>query len=96
MIKFETSHGAFTVELFTKEAPISSENFQTYVDDKYFDGTIFHRIIPNFMIQGGGMTTDFAHRGVGEALLVVAEERGRVLDVEEARRRCRSLQPNFL
>ena len=55
MIKFETSHGNFTVELFTKEAPISAENFQKYVDDKFFDGTIFHRIIPNFMIQGGGM-----------------------------------------
>ena len=62
MIKFETSHGNFTVELFTKEAPVSAENFQKYVDDKYFDGTIFHRIIPNFMIQGGGMTTDFASK----------------------------------
>src|ERR1700760_2347066 len=62
MIKFETSHGAFTVELFTKEAPISAENFQKYVDEGFFDGTIFHRIIPNFMIQGGGMTTDFASK----------------------------------
>ena len=62
MIKFETSHGNFTIELFPKEAPVSAENFQKYVDDKYFDGTIFHRIIPNFMIQGGGMTTDFASK----------------------------------
>ena len=62
MIKFETSHGNFTVELFTKEAPISAENFQKYVDDKFFDGTIFHRIIPNFMIQGGGMDKDFANK----------------------------------
>ncbi len=62
MIKFETSHGDFTVELFAKEAPISAENFQKYVDDKYFDGTIFHRIIPGFMIQGGGMTADFASK----------------------------------
>ena len=62
MIKFETSHGSFTVELFPKEAPLSSENFQKYVDDKYFDGTIFHRIIPNFMIQGGGLTADFASK----------------------------------
>jgi len=62
MIKFETSHGNFTVELFTKEAPLSAENFQKYVDDKYFDGTIFHRIIPNFMIQGGGLTADFANK----------------------------------
>jgi peptidyl-prolyl cis-trans isomerase A (cyclophilin A) len=62
MIKFETSHGDFTIELFTKEAPISAENFQKYVDEGFFDGTIFHRIIPNFMIQGGGMTTDFASK----------------------------------
>ncbi len=62
MIKFETSHGNFTIELFTKEAPISAENFQEYVDDKFFDGTIFHRIIPNFMIQGGGLTADFGNK----------------------------------
>ena len=62
MIKFDTSHGSFTVELFTKEAPISAENFQKYVDDQYFDGTIFHRIIPNFMIQGGGLTADFSNK----------------------------------
>jgi cyclophilin family peptidyl-prolyl cis-trans isomerase len=62
MIRFETSHGGFTVELFTKEAPISAENFQKYVDEGYFDGTIFHRIIPNFMIQGGGLTADFANK----------------------------------
>src|ERR1700759_3945557 len=62
MIKFETSHGNFTVELFTKEAPISAENFQKYVDDQFFDGTIFHRIIPNFMIQGGGMEKESARK----------------------------------
>jgi cyclophilin family peptidyl-prolyl cis-trans isomerase len=62
MIKFETSHGNFTVELFTQEAPISAENFQKYVDDQFFDGTIFHRIIPNFMVQGGGMDKDFANK----------------------------------
>jgi peptidyl-prolyl cis-trans isomerase A (cyclophilin A) len=62
MIKFETSHGSFTVELFPKEAPLSCENFQKYVADGFFDGTIFHRIIPNFMIQGGGLTADFANK----------------------------------
>jgi peptidyl-prolyl cis-trans isomerase A (cyclophilin A) len=62
MIRFETSQGSFTVELFTKEAPISAENFQKYVDEQFFDGTIFHRVIPNFMIQGGGLTADFANK----------------------------------
>jgi peptidyl-prolyl cis-trans isomerase A (cyclophilin A) len=62
MIKFETSHGNFTVELFPKEAPLSAENFRKYVADEYFDGTIFHRIIPGFMIQGGGLTADFGNK----------------------------------
>jgi peptidyl-prolyl cis-trans isomerase B (cyclophilin B) len=56
MIRFETSHGAFTVELFPKEAPITVENFLRYVDDGHFDGTIFHRIVPGFVIQGGDPT----------------------------------------
>jgi cyclophilin family peptidyl-prolyl cis-trans isomerase len=53
MIRFETSHGPFTVELFAKEAPVTVENFLRYVDEGFFDGTVFHRVIPNFMIQGG-------------------------------------------
>jgi peptidyl-prolyl cis-trans isomerase A (cyclophilin A) len=59
MIRFHTTHGDFTVELFDKEAPISTENFLKYVDDEHFDGTIFHRIVPGFVIQGGGLTGDF-------------------------------------
>jgi len=62
MIRFETSHGTFTVELFPKEAPVSVENFLRYVDDGHFDGTIFHRIVPGFVIQGGGLSADFANR----------------------------------
>ena len=60
MIRFHTTHGDFTVELFEKEAPISVENFLRYVDDQHFDGTIFHRIVPGFVIQGGGLTPDFS------------------------------------
>ena len=62
MIRFETSHGAFTVELFPKEAPVTVENFLKYVDDGFFDGTIFHRIVPGFVIQGGGLTADFGNK----------------------------------
>jgi cyclophilin family peptidyl-prolyl cis-trans isomerase len=51
---FETTLGNFEVELFEKEAPISAKNFQEYVDEGFFDGVIFHRVIPGFMIQGGG------------------------------------------
>ncbi|MCH9694301.1 MAG: peptidyl-prolyl cis-trans isomerase [Gammaproteobacteria bacterium] len=55
MITIKTNHGDIGVELLDEKAPISCENFRQYVKDGYFDDTIFHRVIPNFMIQGGGM-----------------------------------------
>lgn len=55
MITIKTNHGDIGVELFEETAPISCENFRQYIKDGHFDGTIFHRVIPNFMIQGGGM-----------------------------------------
>jgi len=58
MILFETSLGDFKIEFFEKEAPISVANFQKYIEDHFFDGTIFHRIVPGFVIQGGGFTED--------------------------------------
>jgi cyclophilin family peptidyl-prolyl cis-trans isomerase len=54
MVVFETSLGNIEIELFEKEAPVSSANFLSYVDDGFFDNLIFHRVIPDFMIQGGG------------------------------------------
>ncbi|HEV7613788.1 MAG TPA: peptidylprolyl isomerase [Steroidobacteraceae bacterium] len=62
MIRFETTLGDFTVELFEKEAPLSAANFLRYVQDKFFDGTIFHRIVPGFVIQGGGFTEDMTQK----------------------------------
>ncbi len=54
MVVFETNKGTFTVELNAEKAPISVENFSNYVKKGHFDGTIFHRVIPGFMVQGGG------------------------------------------
>ena len=54
MITIKTNHGDIQVELFDDRAPITCENFRQYVADGFFGGTIFHRVIPNFMIQGGG------------------------------------------
>ena len=62
MIRFETTMGSFTVELFEKEAPISAKNFLDYVDAGHFDGTVFHRVIPGFVIQGGGLTADMRQK----------------------------------
>jgi len=62
MLEFKTSKGTFTVQLFEKQAPISVENFLRYADEGFFDGTIFHRVIPGFMIQGGGLTEDMKNK----------------------------------
>ena len=56
MVILTTTHGDITIELFEDDAPITVENFLAYVDEGFFGGTVFHRVIPNFMIQGGGLT----------------------------------------
>jgi cyclophilin family peptidyl-prolyl cis-trans isomerase len=58
MVTIQTSKGDISVELFAKQAPETVKNFLQYVDDKHYDGTIFHRVISGFMIQGGGFTPD--------------------------------------
>jgi len=55
---FETSMGNFTVELDSEKAPVTTKNFLSYVEDGSYEGTIFHRVIPGFMAQGGGFDTD--------------------------------------
>jgi peptidyl-prolyl cis-trans isomerase A (cyclophilin A) len=62
MIRFETTLGDFTIELLDKDAPQSVANFLRYIDDEFFDGTIFHRIVPGFVIQGGGFTEDMTQK----------------------------------
>lgn len=59
---FKTSHGDFTVELYPDEAPGTVENFLRYVDEGFYDGTIFHRVIPDFVIQGGGFTPELERK----------------------------------
>ena len=58
VVLMETSLGNVKLELFAKEAPISVKNFLDYVNSGFYNGTVFHRVIPNFMIQGGGFTAD--------------------------------------
>jgi cyclophilin family peptidyl-prolyl cis-trans isomerase len=62
MLEFKTSKGTFTVQLFDKQAPVTVENFLKYADEGFFEGTIFHRVIPGFMIQGGGLTEDLKNK----------------------------------
>lgn len=61
-VKFATSTGDFVVEVYPDKAPKTVENFLQYVKDKHYDGTIFHRVINNFMIQGGGFDASFQQK----------------------------------
>ena len=62
MIILHTNQGDIHIKLNTENAPISSQNFIDYVKEGFYDGTIFHRVIKNFMIQGGGFDTDMAEK----------------------------------
>jgi peptidyl-prolyl cis-trans isomerase B (cyclophilin B) len=68
MIKLNTSKGVILIELDEEKAPISCANFRKYVEDGHYDGTIFHRVINNFMIQGGGFTPDMMQKTTREPI----------------------------
>jgi cyclophilin family peptidyl-prolyl cis-trans isomerase len=62
VVEMVTSKGTIELELFPDKAPIGVKNFLSYVEKKHYDGSIFHRVIPNFMIQGGGFTPDMTEK----------------------------------
>jgi len=62
VVKLQTTKGDILIELNSKAAPVTVRNFLTYVDDGFYDGTIFHRVISGFMIQGGGFTADMERK----------------------------------
>ena len=64
-VKLTTNHGPIVIELDQAKAPISSENFLKYVDAGHYDGTIFHRVIDGFMIQGGGFEPGMSQKPAG-------------------------------
>jgi len=68
VVEIKTSKGTIQVELFEKDAPLTVKNFLQYVDDKHYDGTIFHRVINDFMIQGGGLTKDMKEKKTREPI----------------------------
>jgi peptidyl-prolyl cis-trans isomerase B (cyclophilin B) len=68
MVKLETSMGDIILELDADKAPKSTANFLAYVENGHYDGTIFHRVIDGFMIQGGGMTADMDEKSTGSPI----------------------------
>ncbi len=83
VVVMETSEGVITLELWADKAPATVKNFLRYMDEKFYDGTIFHRVIDNFMIQGGGFTADVkkkdAHEPIkNEAAAELKNDRGTI------------------
>ncbi|MBN7798911.1 peptidylprolyl isomerase [Parahaliea mediterranea] len=68
-VVIKTSQGNITLRLFRDKAPVTVENFLNYVEAGHYDGTIFHRVIPNFMIQGGGFMPDMSEKETGEPIV---------------------------
>ena len=68
-VLMETTDGEITIELFADKSPITVENFLNYVDAGHYDGTVFHRVIPNFMIQGGGFTATLEEKETGDPIV---------------------------
>lgn len=67
-VRLETSHGNIVIELDAEKAPVTTENFLTYVKDQFYDLTTFHRVIPNFMIQGGGFMEDMMQKATRDPI----------------------------
>jgi peptidyl-prolyl cis-trans isomerase A (cyclophilin A) len=72
-VKFQTSLGDFTVEVYPDKAPKTVENFLQYVKDKHFNGTIFHRVMDGFMVQGGGFTPDMNQKATRDPIPLEAK-----------------------
>src|SRR5712692_922830 len=87
-VVMETSHGKIVVELYAEKAPITVKNFLQYVDDKHYHGTLFHRVIADFMIQGGGLEPGLKEKKTrdpikNEAGNNVSNERGTIAMARE-------------
>ena len=83
VVKLVTTKGNIFIELYNQDAPISVENFLTYAKQDFYDGTIFHRVIDGFMVQGGGFTADMVQKEVNasiknEAINGLSNKRGKL------------------
>ncbi|MEX1012136.1 MAG: peptidylprolyl isomerase [Waddliaceae bacterium] len=72
-VVIQTSKGNIKLELYDKKTPATVENFLSYVTDQFYDGTIFHRVIDGFMIQGGGFTEDMKQKKTNDPIVNEAE-----------------------
>ena len=96
-VKFTTSEGDFTVELYPDKAPKTVANFLQYVKDKHYDGLIFHRVISNFMVQGGGFDADYKQKATRPPVVHEGQDalaKGGLRNVEGTLAMARTNDPN--
>ena len=74
-VEIRTNYGVITLRLYRDKAPVTVENFLSYVEEGFYDGTIFHRVIPNFMIQGGGFTADMQEKPTRDPIVNESQNR---------------------
>ncbi len=96
-VKFTTSEGDFTVEVYPDKAPKTVANFLQYVKDKHYDGLIFHRVISNFMVQGGGFDADYKQKATRPPVVHEGQEalaKGGPKNIEGTLAMARTNDPN--
>lgn len=91
-VVIDTSEGRIVLRLYPDKAPRTVENFLSYVDESFYDGTIFHRVIQNFMIQGGGFLPDLTEKPTGEP--IPNESRNRIHNVRGTVAMARTSDPD--
>jgi cyclophilin family peptidyl-prolyl cis-trans isomerase len=91
-VKLITSAGDITLRLYPEKSPVTVENFLAYVDSGFYNGTIFHRVISNFMVQGGGFTTAMAEKVSGEP--IVNESRNKLHNIRGTVAMARTSDPD--
>ena len=91
-VKLVTSAGDITIKLYPEKAPVTVANFLNYVDSGFYNGTIFHRVINKFMIQGGGFSTDMAQKESGEP--IVNESRNKLHNIRGTVAMARTSDPD--
>jgi len=94
IVIIDTTAGPITVELDPEKAPKTVENFLKYVDDKFFDNLIFHRVIPGFMVQGGGFDTQLKEKDEGKRSPIQLESRNGLSNARGTLAMARTSDPN--
>jgi cyclophilin family peptidyl-prolyl cis-trans isomerase len=94
VVVLDTTLGEITIELDREKAPITTDNFLKYVDDKFYDNLIFHRVIPGFMIQGGGFDSQIQEKQDGKRAAIRNESRNGLSNARGTLAMARTNDPN--